>query len=118
MSRLRIESRHSHPFSSDGSDCGRHPGAPVSQQQETGPQVEPGSNSTRRRDTAHVSTQLALPFLTPDDAATVDAARAAVARAHGHALANRRLLEADELERLGHQLVDMLQRNAAAVRHG
>src|SRR6478672_4327259 len=49
-------------------------------------------------------TQLALPFLAADDVATIDAARAAVDRAHGNALAARRFLEADELERLGTQL--------------
>ena len=61
-------------------------------------------------------TQLALPFLTPDDAATIDAARFAVMRAEGQALAARRLAEADELARLGAQLIDMLERNATAVR--
>jgi len=62
------------------------------------------------------TTQLLLPFLAADDVATIDAARAAVDRAHGNALAARRFLEADELERLGAQLVDLLNRNAAAVR--
>lgn len=61
-------------------------------------------------------TQLALPFLSVDEAATIDQARAAVDRAQGHALAARRLLEADELGRLGDRLVDILERNAAAVR--
>jgi hypothetical protein len=60
--------------------------------------------------------QLALPFLEPEDVATIDHARAAVDRAQGHALAARRLLEADELARLGDRLVDILERNATAVR--
>lgn len=60
--------------------------------------------------------QMELPFLTLDDAATIDHARAAVNRAHGNALAARRFAEADELGRLGDRLVDMLERNATAVR--
>jgi hypothetical protein len=60
--------------------------------------------------------QLEIPFLTPERAATVDAARAAVARAEGNALAGRRLVEADELHRLGEQLVAILEDNARAVR--
>lgn len=61
-------------------------------------------------------TQLALPFLTVDDAATIDAARVAIERAMTFAVGNRRAAEADELARLGDQLVGMLERNAAAVR--
>ena len=60
--------------------------------------------------------QLTLPFLTPDQAATIDGARAAIDRAQAHALAGRRWAEADELGRLGTQLVDLLEANAAAVR--
>jgi hypothetical protein len=60
--------------------------------------------------------QLTLPFLTVDQAATLDAARSAIDRAHGHALSGRRWAEADELGRLGDQLVAMLDANAAAVR--
>ena len=60
--------------------------------------------------------QLRLPFLTLDDAATIDHARAAIDRSQGNALAGRRFVEADELGRLGARLVDMLERNAQAVR--
>ena len=65
---------------------------------------------------AHTPEQLVLPFLTPERARVIDAARAAVARAEGNALAARRLLEAEELRRLGGDLIDMLEANAAAVR--
>jgi hypothetical protein len=61
------------------------------------------------------ATQLRLPF---DAVLTVEAARVAIARAHGNALAARRFVEADELDRLGDQLVDLLERNAAAYRAG
>jgi hypothetical protein len=54
-----------------------------------------------------------LPF---DAVLTIEAARVAVDRAHGNALAARRFIEADELARLGDQLVDLLERNAATVR--
>lgn len=57
-----------------------------------------------------------LPFLTLDDATTIDAARTAVRRAEEHALAGRRVLDAAELRDVGDRLVDMLERNAAAVR--
>ncbi len=60
--------------------------------------------------------QQALPFLDADDVATIDAARVAVRRSAGAALAARRMADFDELERLGDQLVDMLERNAAATR--
>jgi hypothetical protein len=67
---------------------------------------------------AGLTEQLTLPFLAPQDVATVDAARAAVDRAQGNALAARRFIEADELGRLGAQLVDLLERNATAYRAG
>ena len=60
--------------------------------------------------------QLELPFLTPERAAIVDAARVAVERARTFANGNRRTAEAAELERLGEQLVGMLEDNAAAYR--
>jgi hypothetical protein len=60
--------------------------------------------------------QLALPFLTLDQVVTIDAARAAVDRAQGNALARRAWAEADELGRIGAQLVAMLDENAASVR--
>lgn len=70
----------------------------------------------RRPPADTASGQLALPFLTIDDAVTIDAARAAVRRAANAALSARRLTEAAELDRLGDQLIDMLERNAAATR--
>jgi hypothetical protein len=60
--------------------------------------------------------QLELPFLTANQAATIDAARVAVDRAATNAIAARRPVEADELIRLGAQLTDMLNANAAAHR--
>lgn len=60
--------------------------------------------------------QLPLPFLEAEDAAAIDAARAEVDRSQGRAIAARRWAEADELGRLGTQLVGILERNAAAVR--
>lgn len=63
-----------------------------------------------------MSDQLELPFLTPERAAVIDAARVAVERAMTFANGNRRSAEADELARLGAQLVAMLEDNAAAVR--
>ena len=63
-----------------------------------------------------MSDQLELPFLTPERAAIVDAARVAVERAMTFANGNRRTAEADELARLGEQLVGMLEDNAAAYR--
>lgn len=62
------------------------------------------------------ATQLRLPFLAADDVATIDAARVAIDRAQTKAWMARRTAEADELGRLGEQLVDLLERNAAAVR--
>lgn len=76
---------------------------------------------TPRNVPAHPATnqtpcQLELPLLDATDAATIDAARVAVDRALQHAVAARRLIEADELARLGAQLVELLDRNAAAHR--
>lgn len=55
--------------------------------------------------------QLSLPFLTADQAATIDAARAAIERSH---TACRRPAEAAELARIGADLVALLEANAAA----
>jgi hypothetical protein len=63
-------------------------------------------------------TQLELPFLTRERAAVIDAARVAIERAQQSAAAARRWADADELCRLGMQLVDLLEENAAAVRAG
>lgn len=60
--------------------------------------------------------QPALPFLTVDQAATLDAARAAIERAQTKAWMARRGAEADELGRIGDELVAMLEANAAATR--
>jgi hypothetical protein len=62
-----------------------------------------------------VTGQLVLPFLTAEEIGTVEAARAAIDRAQGSAIAARRWHEADELGRLGTQLVDLI--DAAHERH-
>lgn len=61
--------------------------------------------------------QLALPFLTAEYAAAIDAAREVVDRQQAKALMARRVVEAAELARLGGQLVAMLEANAAAARN-
>lgn len=63
-----------------------------------------------------MSDQLELPFLTLEDLAAIDAARAEVDRSQARAIARRAWAEADELGRLGTQLVQMLERHASAVR--
>jgi hypothetical protein len=60
--------------------------------------------------------QLALRFLTAEQAGAIDAALAAVNRSLGSAIAGKRWSEADELERIGRQLVDLLTENSSAVR--
>jgi hypothetical protein len=57
-----------------------------------------------------------LPLLTAADVATLDAARDAIDRAQGHALAGRRFIEAEELGRIGSELVRMLDEQIAARR--
>ena len=73
---------------------------------------------TVEQSTPHPATpeQIELPFLTPERAATIGAARVAVQRAMTFANGNRRPWEADELARLGEQLVKMLEDNATAYR--
>ena len=73
-----------------------------------------GNNGSAAR--RAVTDQLELPFLTPERAAVVDAARVAVERAQHSALAARRWADADELARLGTQLDGMLHDNATARR--
>ena len=65
---------------------------------------------------ATVADQLTLPFLTDDQAATIDAAREAVDRATANAVAARRTVEAAELARLGGQLAELLEANAGGYR--
>lgn len=60
--------------------------------------------------------QLALPFLTPEEAGAIHAAREAVARSEAAAIARRHPSEAAELARIGDELVALLERNAAAAR--
>lgn len=60
--------------------------------------------------------QLDIPFLTPARAATVHAAATAIERSVGSAIAARRYLEAEELTRIGTELLRMLDENANAVR--
>ena len=60
--------------------------------------------------------QLELPFLTPARAATVHAAAQAIERSVGAAVTARRYHEAEELQRVGNELMRMLDENAAAVR--
>lgn len=60
--------------------------------------------------------QLSLPFLTLEEAGTIHAAQEAIARATGSAVAGRRYFEAEELARIGAELVEMLERNAAGAR--
>jgi uncharacterized protein YecT (DUF1311 family) len=57
-----------------------------------------------------------LPFLTPDQAATLEGARAAIERAQQKAWMGRRNAEADELGRIGDELIAMLEANATAIR--
>jgi uncharacterized protein YecT (DUF1311 family) len=61
--------------------------------------------------------QPALPFLTPDQAATLEGARAAIERAQQKAWMARRNAEADELGRIGDELIAMLEANATAIRN-
>jgi hypothetical protein len=58
-----------------------------------------------------VTAQMELPFLTVDQAATIDAARAAIDRFQGAAIAARRWHDADELGRIGTKLVEILDAN-------
>lgn len=79
--------------------------------------MEPGKNGSQRKHPSNVTgTQLVLPFLTVDEAATIDQAREAIDRAQTKAWMARRTIEADELGRLGDRLVAILERNAAAAR--
>ena len=60
--------------------------------------------------------QLELPFLTPARAATIHAAATAIDRSVAAAVGARRFLEAEELTRIGGELLRMLDDNAVAVR--
>ena len=57
-----------------------------------------------------------LPFLTVDQAAAIDEAVAVIDQFQGKAIAGRRWADAEQLGRLGAQLVGILETNAAAVR--
>lgn len=69
-------------------------------------------------DSCHESTQLELPFLTAARAATIHAAAMAIERSVTAAVVARRPYDADELERIGAELLRMLDDNAHAVRGG
>lgn len=78
-----------------------------------GPHPLPTGRSPGPRD---VPVQLALPFLTPDEAGTIHAVREVVARSEAAAITRRHPAEAAELARLGDELVAILERNAEAAR--
>lgn len=79
--------------------------------------MEPEAKGNHAKRTAAGSSgQMSLPFLTVDEAATIDQAREAIDRAQTKAWMARRTVEAVELGRLGERLVDILERNATAAR--
>lgn len=62
--------------------------------------------------------QLALPLLDAADVATLTGVAAVVDRFHGAALAARRWHDADELDRLGGELLSIIERAQANRRGG